>query len=172
MLVCSKCGKKFADNTKYCPGCGAEAWLYSDKASNDKSYSNITDKTKVPEFDNIVNDFNNTVDTTFEFSENDIRSNKGMAVLSYIGLLVLIPICLGNNSKFVKYHANQGLVLFIFSMILTFIGAIFEIMPLIGELLAAFLSLSIIILQVIGIINVVNGRAKELPIVGKYRILK
>ena len=172
MLVCSKCGKKFADNTKYCPGCGAEAWLYSDKASNDKSYSNITDKTKAPEFDNIVNDFNNTVDTTFEFSENDIRSNKGMAVLSYIGLLVLIPICLGNNSKFVKYHANQGLVLFICSMILNFIGSIFSIIPVIGETLTVVLSLGVMILQIIGIVNVINGRAKELPIVGKYRVLK
>lgn len=172
MLVCSKCGKNFSDDTKYCPGCGAEAWLYSDKVSNDKSYSNNTDKTKISEFDNIVNEFNNTVDSTFEFSENDIRANKGIAVLSYIGLLVLIPICLGNNSKFVRYHANQGLVLFICSMILTSIGAIFEFIPIIGEILAAFLSLGVIILQVIGIINVVNGRAKELPIVGKYRILK
>jgi len=28
------------------------------------------------------------------------------------------------------------------------------------------------VLSVLGIINVINGRAKELPLVGKFRILK
>ena len=42
-------------------------------------------------------------------NEND----KIMGILAYVGILVVVPLFAGGNSKFVKYHANQGLVLFI-----------------------------------------------------------
>lgn len=43
----------------------------------------------------------------------DINSNKGYAILSYFSLLVLIPIFAAKDSKFARFHANQGLVLMI-----------------------------------------------------------
>jgi len=167
MLSCSKCGKNFPDNTKYCPGCGAEVWLYSDKNTSE----NINNS-KFSDLDNVLNDFNNTVDTTFEFDDKDIKDNKIYAVLAYFGILVLIPILGAPNSKFARFHANQGLVLLICSIILNFISGIVSIIPTIGEVLGVFIPLGVFIIQIIGIINAANGRAKEVPIVGKYKILK
>ena len=46
------------------------------------------------------------------------------------------------------------------------------IIPILGWIIAPILSIVITVLAVIGIINAVNGKAKELPIIGKYKILK
>lgn len=40
----------------------------------------------------------------------DAQENKGMAVLAY--LIFLIPLLAAKESKFARYHTNQGLVLF------------------------------------------------------------
>ena len=52
-------------------------------------------------------------DTTSYYSKSDIEGNKLMAVLSYIGILVLVPILAAKDSPFAKYHAAQGLNLLI-----------------------------------------------------------
>ena len=54
-----------------------------------------------------------TTDHTSDFYKIDIEANKGPALLSYFGLLVLISIFVAKHSPYVRYHANQGLVLFV-----------------------------------------------------------
>ena len=44
--------------------------------------------------------------------------------------------------------------------------------PIVGWIIAPILSIVITVLAVIGIINALNGKAKELPIIGKFKILK
>lgn len=121
----------------------------------------------------------NTADTTTAFDPKDIEQSKVMGVLSYLGILVLIPIFAARDSKFARFHANQGLILCIaaiiygvaYSVLSTIILAIswrlYFVVSLIG--LVGFIFL---VLAILGIINVLNGRAKELPFIGKYRILK
>ena len=46
-----------------------------------------------------------------------MNGNKVMAILSYFGILVLIPIFAAKDDAFARYHANQGLVLLIASAI-------------------------------------------------------
>ena len=36
-----------------------------------------------------------------------------LAIISYIGILCLVPILMKEKDEFVKFHAKQGLVLFI-----------------------------------------------------------
>ena len=122
---------------------------------------------------------NNTADTTQEFDPQDIEKNKFMAILAYFGILVIIPILAAKESKFVRFHSNQGLILCIaailysvcYSILSTIIISISWrlawIMSIIGLLGLAFL-----VWFVIGIINAANGRAKELPLIGKYKLLK
>ena len=38
---------------------------------------------------------------------------KVLAVLAYLGILVLVPIFMGKKSKYVRFHSNQGLILLI-----------------------------------------------------------
>lgn len=162
MAFCEKCGAQIDETTNVCTGCGAVAG--GDKF--DEAVNNVTEK---------FNKFNDTADTTAAFDQNDIKQNKLMAGLGYFGILVLIPIFAAKNSKFARFHANQGLILTIISWGMSIIGMIVGEIPVIGAvfgILSAVVSLVTLVLFVIGIINVIQGKAKELPIVGKYRILK
>lgn len=56
---------------------------------------------------------NDTADTTAAFDPGDIEQNKVMALLSYLGILVLVPLLAAKELRFARFHANQGLVLLI-----------------------------------------------------------
>ena len=44
-------------------------------------------------------------------------NEKLLGILSYLGILSLIPYFCGDKSEFVKYHATQGLNLFLVSIV-------------------------------------------------------
>lgn len=116
-----------------------------------------------------------TPDTTAEYDQQDIEKNKLMAVLAYIGILVLIPIFAAKDSKFARFHANQGLVLMIVEIAISVIIGILSWIPVVGviiSIIGGLVGLCAFVLAIIGIINAVNGKAKELPLIGKIRILK
>ncbi len=122
-----------------------------------------------------LNNLNNTADHTSEFDPQDIEQNKVMGILAYLGILVLVPILAAKDSKFARYHANQGLVLCIAEIVVSIIGSILANIPVIGwilSLLCWLINIALFILAIIGIVNAVNGRAKDLPIIGNIRILK
>lgn len=114
-----------------------------------------------------LEELNNTADTTSEYSEEDITSNKAMGILAYLGILVLIPIFAAKESKFARFHANQGLVLVIVEVILSILSGI----PFIGWIFG-LVSIVCLVFAILGIVNVCNGKAKELPIIGKFKLLK
>jgi uncharacterized membrane protein len=125
-----------------------------------------------------LKDMMNTPETQFEPA--DVEANKVMGILAYIWLLFLVPLLAAPDSGFARFHANQGLVLFITSVILGVAGGITStilgFMPIFGGFLAEMIGLAIwavgIIFMVIGIVNAANGKAKELPIIGKFKLLK
>lgn len=100
-------------------------------------------------------------------NSSDINNNKLIAVFSYIGILFLIPLFFAKDSKFARFHVNQGIMLFIVSIVLGLLSYI----PIIGFIFG-ILNLVAFIFAIIGIVNVVKGKAKELPIIGKYTIIK
>lgn len=119
-----------------------------------------------------------TEDTTDTFDPADIKENNIIAGLAY--LIFFIPLVAKPNSAFGKYHANQGLVYLIAVIVvqiaLIFIGIPLGFIPFIGGILKWFISLGfnlvIIALFVVGLINACNGKAKELPLIGKIKIIK
>ena len=117
----------------------------------------------------------NTPDKTSEYAKSEIDGGKIMGVLSYLGILVLIPLFLAKDSKYARFHTNQGLTLFLIELIgLGVLGIVAKI-PLIGwigSIAQSLLGLACVVLAIIGIINVANGRAKELPVIGGIKILK
>ncbi|MBQ7095858.1 MAG: zinc ribbon domain-containing protein [Clostridia bacterium] len=102
--------------------------------------------------------------------------DKLMAVLSYFGLLVLIPIFAAKERPFARFHANQGLVLFIvelaWGIVSGIVGGIFAVLGfgIVGELLE-LAELLLLVLAIIGIVNACKGEKKELPVIGKFQIL-
>ena len=95
-------------------------------------------------------------------------NDKGMAAISYLGLLVLIPLLTKKDDSFVKFHVQQGLVLLIADVIWGFAWVILALIPVLGWLLAVAGWIFLFVLMIIGIINAVNGQEKELPVIGKF----
>lgn len=153
MLTCKQCGTQVEDGVMNCTNCGAsiEAPVQQNQPID------LSEK---------FNEFNNTADTTSEYDAQDIEKNKVMAVLAYI--LFFIPLLAAKDSKFARFHTNQGLVLFLGGII----ASVVAVIPVIGWIVAPIAGLVITVLAVIGIINALNGRAKELPVIGKFKILK
>lgn len=165
MPFCSKCGKEIINDQKFCPGCGAP----TDGGSANTQNSGAG--TTIDLSDRIAN-FTNTEDTTAEFDANDIQENKVFAILAYIWILFLIPLLAAPNSKFARYHANQGLVFFIASVAVGIVSLIFIWIPIIGIIVRALLGLCLLALLVIGIVNAAQGKAKALPLIGNIKLLK
>lgn len=94
---------------------------------------------------------------------NNKGKNTLMGILSYIGPLVIIPFFVAKEDPFVKFHIKQGLVLFIASIIVWVLGSMFYGLWMIFQII----NLAILILAILGIVNVVRGEEKELPLVGQ-----
>ena len=94
----------------------------------------------------------------------DVEENKVWAILAYI--IFFLPLLLAKDSEFAKYHATQGLVLFIAALIINVIGTI---IPVLGWFIILPLgNIFIAIWAIIGIVNAAKGEMKELPLIGKY----
>ena len=98
--------------------------------------------------------------------QKDVDDNKIMGVLAYI--LFLIPLLAAKESPFARFHTNQGFILFLFYIAL----CIIMVIPLIGWLIAILGYLFGFVCFIMGIINALGGKMKELPLIGKFRIIK
>ena len=115
---------------------------------------------------------------TNTIEEEDIKQNKTMAGLAY--LLFFIPLIACKDSKFGRFHANQGLLLLILSVLgYVVISIVTTILATITWRLFAFISLLyslyglfILALAIYGLVNGLNGKTKELPVIGKFRIIQ
>lgn len=163
MPFCRHCGKEIQADALFCSECGA---------------AQGTGVTGTTGFAERVKNATDTADTTAEFDPADIAHNKAMAILAYFGILILFPILGAKHSRFAQYHANQGLILLIVSLAYGVVNAIVEAVlgwiPVLGALVSLVLLLgnvAILVLTILGIVNAAKGIAKEVPLVGKYRLL-
>jgi uncharacterized membrane protein len=128
----------------------------------------------------------------------DAQQNKVMAILSYI--IFFIPLLVGahKQSKFVKFHANQGTILglgaiafgIVYGIITAILGAI--LLPnnwqdwvnyaytgssgwgaySVITTILGLLWLAPSALCIYGIYNSATGKEKELPVIGKFKFIK
>ena len=161
MNKCPKCSAELNSNEKFCPKCGAKL---EENGFND-AINNVSEK---------FEQFNNTADTTYEYSKDDISKNRAFAILAYIGLLFLVPLLAAPNSPFARYHTNQGLLLFVVSTASSVTAAVLSIIGLgiLGNIINITSGTVTLIFMIIGIVNAAQGRAKELPIIGSIKILR
>ena len=119
------------------------------------------------------NNFNNTKDSTSEHDEKDIEDNKLFAILSYLNILVLVPLLMAKESKYARFHANQGLALLISFVVLFACSFVLKFMTAgILGFVSVIISLIYVVYIIIGVVNAATGKAKELPLIGNFKILK
>ena len=122
-----------------------------------------------------VNELMKSDDLTKNYDIQDINANKSMGILSYLWILVLVPIFTAKESKFAMFHAEQGITLAIAATIIMVLAIIFGLIPVVGFVFGIIfwlIDLAILVLAIIGIVNAANGQAKELPLIGKIKLIK
>lgn len=185
MAYCSNCGNFIEDGSSFCSKCGAKV----------ENSSNVATAT-IPNADNGSTGYSHGAADGYD-AVTDIKENKVYAALAYLGILFFLPLVACPNSKFGRYHANQGLLLLIGSVLLNIvawilrliIGAIFRSPVRIygfntgvtsingfGLVLSTLVTIAavgvVIWFMVLGIINAANGKTRPLPIIGKIDLIK
>jgi uncharacterized membrane protein len=114
-----------------------------------------------------------------EVDPEDADKNKIFGIVAYLGILCLVPIFAAKDSAFAKYHANQGLVLFLLEIIiwivLTVVSLILAMLPgVMGFLSVIFglLYLVPLVLLILGVINAAAGKCVPLPVIGGIKLLR
>lgn len=161
MAYCVKCGARVDDGIRFCPYCGGEIPMGQGQESQYGQYDQQSQYGQQREG---------------YFYPEDVKANKVMAILSYIGILVLVPLLAGNkNSEYLRHHINQGLVIWIGSLLADILSgdgilgfSLFSIWPL--EMAGGILSLVFFILMIVGIVDACRGVKRKLPVVGAFKI--
>lgn len=116
---------------------------------------------------------------TYKFDPRDIQENKGLACISYLGILFIIPMLVNKNSPFIKFHVNQGIVLLILDVILSFAARIVRTIlyhiPFVSWFawtIPTLVGILAFALAIYGLINAAQGQAKRLPVIGNIEIYR
>ena len=141
-MFCPKCGTQVSENDHYCPTCGEV----------------LSAKAKEPDLG----------DRTAIFEQEDIERTHVLAALCYVSfVLMVVALLLEPNSKFLRYHINQSILISVFGIVICIVA----IVPFIGWLASAVGAVMAVVFTIMGIVRSLKGQAKDLPIIGKYVIV-
>jgi uncharacterized membrane protein len=91
-----------------------------------------------------------------------LDSNNTMSILSYVGILWLIPFFSTKKDDFLNFHLKQGAVLLAIEVALFVLESVFWRMG--GLISLGFLVT--LVFSVMGIMNVLQNKKVELPLIG------
>lgn len=206
MKYCSMCGAQIADDATFCSACGAPQEAAASEAKTGAEQQTYNQQGPAPGQQQAQGAYGQPGANAYnqqgyqqgyqqgqpyvDYADlrQDASANKVFGVLAYLGILVLISIFAApKQSRYARFHSNQGLVLFIFEVgcsivigiiaaILLGIGAynyaLLSIFGIISGLLWAAYGILSLVLVILGIVNAANGTVKPLPIIGGITILK
>jgi uncharacterized membrane protein len=109
----------------------------------------------------------------------DVEDGKLCAILMYIFPVGLIWYLVDEKMKanaFAKFHLKQALILWIAAIIvrvaLGIFSSIIAFVPIIGWIFIHLVSpvfwLAFFVLWLVGLMTAINGREKEVPVIGKF----
>ena len=101
-------------------------------------------------------------------SSNQKGNQTLMGVLSYLGILIIIPFFMAKGNPFVKFHIKQGLVLVVIELIVWVLRSMFWPYSYFMFSPMQIINLAVLVFVIIGIVNVVQGKEKELPLIGHF----
>ena len=165
MAFCKNCGQQINDDAAFCPNCGT-------------TVGNAQQPQQAPVQPQVVS------------GDADVQQNKGIAWLSYINLLFLIPLFVSKTSEYCKFHVKEGanvcaceLAYVIATRILLLIidlptrtyyygfyfhSSIYYVFNTIFSLGFIFFT----VMSIIGIVNAATGKTVEIPLLGQIPFIK
>ncbi len=121
-------------------------------------------------------------DHTAEYDINDIRENKWCYIIAYFGILFFLPLVVYPNSRVGRFHANQALIQLILGVVIGLVNGVMSGLRLIPGMWTVFFVLSTIISTALGLVelfififelvNILNDKVVEVPVIGKFRLIK
>ena len=107
------------------------------------------------------------------FASEDVANHKAHALCAYLHIIIglplfLVPLIAAPNSRFARFHGDQGLTHF---LVIVVGSVVLMIIPILGWLLLFPFFIVMIILGILGIINVAKGQGKRLPLIGRWTII-
>ena len=94
----------------------------------------------------------------------EVKETNAIALFSYLGILLVIPLLVAKEDPFVKFHVKQGLVLLIAGLIVS----VFAWIPIARWHFGIVAVPVLLVFVIMGIVNVLQGKEKELPLIGQY----
>ena len=108
-------------------------------------------------------------DVTAQFDPADIEKNRVICGLSIIiPVLFFLPLVAAKDSPVGKFYANQALLLLLAEVVSRLLG----IIPFVGGILGAILDVCIAICCIMSLVFALTGRAKRIPLIGHYDLIK
>ncbi len=99
----------------------------------------------------------------------DTKTTGWVAYLTWIGLL--IAFCAGDKEG-AKFHLNQALVILLAQIVGGVAAIILIWIPIIGILAIALWQVFCFVCWILGLIAAINQEEKEVPLLGKLKIIK
>lgn len=97
-------------------------------------------------------------------------------ILSYLfGILFFLPLVLYPNDAEARFHANQALIILLCAVIGEVVFGILCLIPFVGVvfgILCGLLGLAVLIACIYCIVGVAKGERWELPVIGKFRLIR
>ena len=132
-----------------------------------------------------------TEDHTRDYDPNDFKAHKKHCILSLFGITFWVPYAFCSNCGSARFYANQGLLILILCVISGFIESLFTSMVsmacfqtvgtsaatiVVGIVLDVILTIIFFaipaFLVITGIKDINAGKVKDLPLIGKIRIIR
>jgi len=94
---------------------------------------------------------------------------KGLSILGYLcPVFFFLPLVTdAKNDQAARFHATQQLTLLIWYVVANIVG----IVPLLGWVVGPLMFVFGVIVAIMGVINAAQGQQKELPLIGRYRLM-
>jgi uncharacterized membrane protein len=93
---------------------------------------------------------------------------KTTGIVAYITLIGWLIAFLAGDKEGAKFHLNQALVITLGSII----SGIIRHIPVVGTKISLVLGIFLFVCWILGLIAACNGEEKEVPLIGKIKILQ
>ena len=110
-----------------------------------------------------------------KFAQADYTANKtNCTLMVFLPVLFFLPLVADNmkQSAYLKYFANQTLLVLISNLATNVCRPILREIPLIGSLLGYALVVLSFVLYVSNVIHALHGERKQIPLLGGINIIK
>ena len=107
------------------------------------------------------------------FDQQDVNSNKVIVIISLLfSILFFLPLVACPQSRYGRFYANQGLIMFILFAVGNVLRFVIGGIPLIGSVIVLIYSLITVIAWLIVFVGACTGKASRVPVLGFIEIIR